>query len=74
MSEVIIVKAAWDGEAGVWYVASSDVHGLRLEAPALERLVDRLPGAIADLLDEEPVRDRAIEVIAHASTRLGQAA
>ena len=66
MSEVIIVKAVWDGEAGVWYVASSDVHGLRLEAPALERLVDRLPGALADLLDEEPVRDVVANVLAEA--------
>jgi hypothetical protein len=74
MSDVIIVKAAYDAEAGVWYVESSDIHGLRLEAAALERLVERLPGAIADLLDDDPVRDRPIEVIAHASTRLGLAA
>ena len=74
MSDVIIVKAAYDAEAGVWYVESSDVHGLRLEGVTLEGLVERLPGAIADLLEEEPFRDRPIEVIAHASTRLGLAA
>lgn len=74
MSDVIIVKAAYDAEAGVWYVESSDVHGLRIEGATLEGLVERLPGAIADLLDDQPLNDRPIEVIAHASTRLGLAA
>jgi len=74
MNPVIVVKAAFDAEAGVWIIESSDVHGLRIEAPTLERLVERIPGAIQDLLgsgdDEAGLRDTPIEVIAHASTRV----
>jgi hypothetical protein len=57
---VIIVKAARDAEAKVWYVESSDVPGLRLEADTLEQLADQLPGAILDLLeaDMRPARTK----------------
>ena len=71
---LIVVKAAYDGESGVWYVESADVPGLNLEAATMEQLIDKLPAAIYDLLEEDgaTVRtaDVAIEVIAHASTRL----
>jgi hypothetical protein len=73
MSSVIVVMAAYDPEAGVWYIESSDVHGLRIEAPTLDALVERIPGAVRDLLEdgEEGFEgDIPIEVIAHASTRL----
>ena len=30
---LIVVKAAFDDEANVWFVESSDVAGLNLEAP-----------------------------------------
>jgi hypothetical protein len=73
MSQVIVVKAAFDPEANVWYTESSDVHGLRIEAPTLDALVARVPGAVQDLLEEEGQAgdfDIPIEVIAHASTRI----
>lgn len=41
---MIIVKAARDAEAGVWFVESSDLPGLNLEADTLEELTDKLPG------------------------------
>lgn len=50
MSGVIVVKATFDPDAGVWTTESSDVHGLRIEAETLEALMERLPGAILDLL------------------------
>ena len=53
MTQVIIVKAAYDSEAAVWYTQSSDVHGLRIEAPTLDVLVERVPGAVQDLLECE---------------------
>ena len=34
--KVIVVKAARDQEAGVWFVESSDVPGLNLEADSLD--------------------------------------
>ena len=71
MTDLLIVKAIHDPDAGVWYTESKDVHGLRLEAPSLEALIARIPGAVQDLLEDVPgARDIPIEVIAHASTRL----
>ncbi|WP_436640059.1 DUF1902 domain-containing protein [Microbaculum sp. FT89] len=76
--DIIVVKAARDPDAGVWFVESSDVPGLNLEAETLEELVDKLPGAVADLLEiggfeggrsEIPI-ELPIELIAHASTRV----
>ena len=70
---VIVVKAARDAEAGVWYIESSDIPGLNLEGETLESLTDKLPGAILDLLDITGAGsdeiDFPIELIAHASTR-----
>jgi len=72
MKRMIVVKANYDAEAGVWWTESADIHGLRVEAASLEDLVARLPNVIEDLLEDGPDRteDIAIEVIAHASTRL----
>jgi len=73
MSQVIVVKAAFDPDAGVWYTESGDVHGLRIEAPTLDALVERIPGAVQDLLEEDQSSgelDIPIEIIAHASTRV----
>jgi hypothetical protein len=73
MSEIIVVKAHFDPDAGVWYTESSDIHGLRIEAASLDALVERIPGAVQDLLEDdggETVREIPIEVIAHASTRV----
>jgi hypothetical protein len=74
MSRVIVVKATYDDEAGVWFTESADIHGLRIEATTLEALIKRIPGAIQDLLadngDGENDRDVPIELIAHASTRV----
>lgn len=74
---VIVVKAARDAEAGVWFVEASDVPGLNLEADTLEALADMLPGAVLDLLEargEFDGQDVPIELIAHASTRVRAAA
>lgn len=72
---VIVVKAARDHEAGVWFVESCDVPGLNLEADSLEALADQLPGAILDLLEAggglgDGDYDVPVELIAHASTRV----
>jgi predicted RNase H-like HicB family nuclease len=78
--QLIVVKAARDEEAGVWYVESSDVPGLNAEAETLEALIELLPPIVQDLIDEGALdgidgldmrdRDLPIELIAHASTRL----
>lgn len=76
-SRLIVIKAAYDPEAEVWYVEHSDVPGLSAEAESLDALIDRLPGMITDLIEENgldgwdnEVRELPVEVIAHASRRV----
>ena len=57
MARSILVKAAHDPEAGVWFVEQSDLFGLNAEAGTLEELVDKLPAVIADLLEPEEAGD-----------------
>jgi hypothetical protein len=70
---LIIVRAAWDPEAEVWWTESSDLAGLNAEAPTLEGLRDKLPAIISDLIeDNEPELrggDIAVEIVAHIHTR-----
>lgn len=77
MKRLIVVKAAYDAEASVWYVEESDVPGLATEAATIELLIKKLPGMIADLLemnssngDDGEVCEVPIELIAHASSRV----
>ncbi len=80
MRTLIVVKATFDVEAGVWFTESTDIPGLRLEAESLEMLQLRIPGAILDLLEEShddedgdnegECHDVPVEIIAHASTRV----
>ena len=74
IGKMIVVKAAWDPDAGVWFVESCDIPGLNAEAESLEALVEKLPAMILDLIDEgnsgEGEFDVPIELIAHASTRV----
>jgi predicted RNase H-like HicB family nuclease len=69
---LIVVKAAYDADAAVWYVESSDLEGVNAEASSLEALLEKLPGVVLDLLEEAGVDDveLPIELVAHASTRV----
>ena len=72
-ASVIVVKAARDADAGVWFVETSDIPGLCIEAKTIEEMINKLPDAIADLLecqDDGLEYDLPIELIAHASTRV----
>lgn len=73
MPSMILVKAAFDADAGVWFVEHSDLPGLNLEAPTLEELREKVPGAVLDLLEacegEGGEFDVPIEIVAHASAR-----
>ncbi len=69
---LIVVKVAYDAEAGVWYVESSDLPGLNVEAATVEQLREQLPLAVADLVEasgEQGDFDISIEIIAHSSAR-----
>ena len=50
-TQLIAVKAARDEEADVWFVESSDLPRLNVEADTLEALVEKIPAAIQDLKD-----------------------
>jgi hypothetical protein len=75
-NEIIVVKARQDEETGAWFVESSDLYGLNIEADTLDELIVKLPGAVLDLVEEGAIggdaADRVlpIELIAHASTRV----
>ena len=47
----INILAEWDPDASVWVATSEDIHGLTLESPTLERLAERLPGVLEDLIE-----------------------
>ena len=50
---LIVLRATWDSEAGVWVAQSEDVPGLVTEAESIEALEAKLPGLIQDLLGED---------------------
>lgn len=50
-TRVFTVKAEWDAEAGVWYVADSDVPGLVAEAGTLEELVRDIAVIVPEILE-----------------------
>ena len=66
------MKAAYDPDAAVWFVESSDLEGVNAEAPSLEELLGKLPGVVLDLLEEQGFDDIEvpIELVAHARTRV----
>lgn len=47
----INILAEWDPEASVWVATSDDIFGLAIEAETLDRLVERLPGVLQDLVE-----------------------
>jgi Domain of unknown function (DUF1902) len=68
---LVVVTAAYDDEARVWYVEESNIPGLRTEAPSIEDLRVKLPGLVEDLIEANGLDfhgDVPIEVIAHTRT------
>ena len=45
------VHLAQDAETGLWYVASSQVPGLRLEAESVHELIRKVADAAPELID-----------------------
>jgi predicted RNase H-like HicB family nuclease len=45
------IRAVWDDEAGVWYIAESDLPGLAAEGATLEALHDKLATLIPELVE-----------------------
>lgn len=78
MTKQYFVKAEWDAEAGVWYIADTDVPGLVAEAETLEglgrevcELVPEMLELNAHLLDDDaPHPDVPISLIAHQEMKI----
>ena len=47
---VVVVRAGYDDEAGVWYVQSGDLPGVHAEGNTLDALAGKLPDVIRDLM------------------------
>lgn len=66
---VAVLKAAFDEDAHVWYVESSDIEGLHVEGDTFEAFRRNVAAAAADLLEGDGAAEIHIEIIAHASVR-----
>lgn len=74
-SASIIVRLAYDDTALVWFIQTSDVPGLTGEAPTVETLIERIPGMIADLIEENgfagaDAAEIPVEIIASRRARV----
>jgi hypothetical protein len=47
---LLVVKAAFDRDAGVWYVSDSEVPGLATEAASFDALCEKVTAFTPDLL------------------------
>jgi hypothetical protein len=71
---VAVLKAAFDEDAQVWYVESSDIEGLHVEGDTFEAFRRNVAAGAADLLEGDGAAEIHIEIIAHASVRAHVAA
>jgi hypothetical protein len=72
MVKMVVVRAGYDDDAKVWYVAHSDLSGVHAEGVTLDELRDKLPNVVRDLVeanDGASAADILIEIVAHASAR-----
>jgi len=72
--KLIVVRVAYDPEAGIWYTESSDLFGLNACASRLDEFRTILPGMIQDLVElNEPSwlgHDITVEIIAVGRERI----
>jgi predicted RNase H-like HicB family nuclease len=66
---VAVLKAAFDEDAHVWYVESSDIEGLHVEGDTFEAFRRNVAATAADLLEDDGTEEVHIEIIANASVR-----
>jgi hypothetical protein len=64
----IIVRAAWDGEAGVWVATSSDIDGLVVEAATIEALEPKVLAVLSDLIELNGIESELPEIPVHIMT------
>ena len=62
--------AAWDPEARMWYGEASSLPGLKLKAPTLDDLFEKLPGVIAVRLSGAGGQQVQFELIVSGSVKI----
>jgi predicted RNase H-like HicB family nuclease len=71
---MIVVRATWDQDAGVWVATSDDLPGLITEADTFDILRTKIPGMAAELLELEGTAgglpEIPIHIIAEHTTRI----
>jgi Domain of unknown function (DUF1902) len=68
----ITVNVAYDPEIDVWYVKASSLAGLNVEAKTVDNLIDKLPGAVTDILEESgrlDTKDISIDLVTRVRCR-----
>lgn len=74
---LLVVKAAHDRDAGVWYISETEVPGLATEATTFDELCNKVLAMAPELLELngwEDGREVAIEIIAHSTSKVSLAA
>ncbi len=63
----VTIRAEWDEDAKVWYVAESSYPGLVLESPSLDLLVKNVRDALTELreLNGETGRLPDMDMVVH---------
>lgn len=61
----IIVRAAWDDDAGVWVASSNDIDGLSVESETLEDLEKKIFAAITDLIELNGIESNLPQIPVH---------
>lgn len=56
MQKVYTVQAFWDDEAKVWVASGLNFGGLATEAETVEKLLQKLPNMIVDLIEANEER------------------
>jgi hypothetical protein len=69
--KLILIRAAFDSDAKVWFVQSSDLAGVHAEGATLDELRDKLPAVVQDVISDGAPGDVLIEIVAHTSARIG---
>jgi predicted RNase H-like HicB family nuclease len=67
---MITVNAAWDPDAGVWYIASSSLAGLHLEARTVDALLAQVSEAIQDLLEGKGEQEVKLKFVTEGNVRV----
>ena len=62
---LILVRADWDDEAGVWTASSADIQGLATEAATLEELREKVLVMVAELAELNGLNSRLPEIPIH---------